>query len=123
MKGAIGSSVAHDSHNIVAVGSSDAELARVINAIIDAKGGIAVSDGRDTDILPLPIAGLMSGLEADELSARYKELDLKAKRLGCRFHAPFITLSFMTLPVIPSLKLTDMGLVDVDNFCFTEVLY
>lgn len=54
---------------------------------------------------------------------RYKELDLKAKRLGCRFHAPFITLSFMALPVIPSLKLTDMGLVDVDNFCFTEVLY
>lgn len=123
VKGAIGSSVAHDSHNIVAVGSSDADLVRVINAIIDAKGGIAVSDGRGTDILPLPIAGLMSGLEADELSARYKELDLKAKRLGCRFHAPFITLSFMALPVIPSLKLTDMGLVDVDNFCFTEVLY
>ena len=122
-KGAIGSSVAHDSHNIVAVGTSDAELVRVINAIIDAKGGIAVSDGRDTDILPLPIAGLMSGLEADELSARYKELDRKAKRLGCRLHVPFITLSFMALPVIPSLKLTDMGLVDVDNFRFTEVLF
>ena len=123
VKGAIGSSVAHDSHNIVAVGSSDADLVRVINAIIDAKGGIAVSDGRDTDILPLPIAGLMSDMEAGELSARYTKLDRKVKSLGCRFHAPFITLSFMVLPVIPSLKLTDMGLVDVDNFCFTEVLY
>ena len=121
-KGAIGSSVAHDSHNIVAVGTSDAELVRVINAIIEARGGIAVSDGRDTDILPLPIAGLMSDMEAGELSARYAELDRKVKSLGCRFHAPFITLSFMVLPVIPSLKLTDMGLVDVDNFRFTEVL-
>lgn len=100
-KGAIGSSVAHDSHNIVAVGSSDAELVKVINAIIDAKGGIAVSDGQDTDILPLPIAGLMSDMEADELSARYTKLDRKAKSLGCRFHAPFITLSFMALPVTP----------------------
>lgn len=121
-KGAIGSSVAHDSHNIVAVGTSDAELVRVINAIIDAKGGIAVSDGCAIDILPLPIAGLMSDMEAGELSTRYTKLDRKVKSLGCRFHAPFITLSFMVLPVIPSLKLTDMGLVDVDNFRFTEVL-
>lgn len=119
--GAIGSSVAHDSHNIVAVGGSDAELVEVINAIIDAKGGIAVSDGSGTAILPLPIAGIMSDREAGEISAKYRELDLKAKELGCRFHAPFITLSFMALPVIPSLKLTDMGMVDVDAFCFTEV--
>lgn len=119
--GALGSSVAHDSHNIVAVGCSDAELVKVINAIVDAKGGIAVSDGSGTAILPLPIAGIMSDREAGEISAKYRELDLKAKELGCRFHAPFITLSFMALPVIPSLKLTDMGLVDVDAFGFTEV--
>lgn len=120
-KGAIGSSVAHDSHNIVAIGCSDTELVKVINAIIDAKGGIAVSDGSDTDILPLPIAGIMSGKSAAEISAKYRDLDMKAKELGCRFHAPFITLSFMTLSVISSLKLTDKGLVDAEAFKFTEV--
>lgn len=120
--GAIASSVAHDSHNIVATGSSDAEIVRAINAIVDAKGGIAVSDSSGVDILPLPIAGIMSDRTAGEISARYRELDRKAKQLGCRFRAPFITLSFMALPVIPSLKLTDKGLVDVDAFGFTEVL-
>lgn len=114
--------MAHDSHNIVATGSSDAEIVRAINAIVDAKGGIAVSDSSGVDILPLPIAGIMSDRTAGEISAKYRELDGKAKELGCRFRAPFITLSFMALPVIPSLKLTDKGLVDVDAFGFTEVL-
>ena len=119
--GAIASSVAHDSHNIVAVGCSDGELAKAINAVAAAKGGIAVSDTSGVDILPLPIAGIMSDRDAAEVSAKYRELDRKAKGLGCPFHAPFITLSFMVLPVIPSLKITDKGLVDVDSFRFTEL--
>ena len=98
--GAIASSVSHDSHNIVAVGCSDGELVKAINAIAAAKGGIAVSDASGVDILPLPIAGIMSDRDAAEVSAKYRELDRKAKGLGCPFHAPFITLSFMALPVI-----------------------
>ena len=120
--GAIASSVAHDSHNIVAVGVDDIAIAKVINAIIRSEGGIAVYDETETHILPLPIAGLMSDKDISEVALQYQVLDGKAKELGSELKAPFMTLSFMALPVIPSLKITDKGLFDVDTFGFTTSL-
>lgn len=119
-KGAVAQSIAHDCHNIVAVGSDDKELVRVINRVIEMKGGIAVSDGVVVEDLPLPIGGLISPLCGHELAFRCELLDEVIKRAGCRFRSPFITLAFMCLPVIPQLKLTDKGLFDGDRFQFVE---
>jgi adenine deaminase len=111
-RGAIASSVAHDSHNVVAVGVDDESLASAIAAIGRAGGGLAVAEGASSDLLPLPVAGLMS-LEPFETVARaYIALDQKAKMLGSTLRAPFMTLSFMALLVIPELKLGDQGLFD-----------
>jgi adenine deaminase len=108
--GALASSVAHDSHNIVAVGADDASLCAAINLVIRARGGIcAVGRGRRA-VLPLPIAGLMSDQDGRVVARRYTALDAQAKRLGSRLDAPFMTLSFMALLVIPDLKLSDRGL-------------
>ena len=120
-RGAIASTVAHDSHNIVAVGASDAAMARAINALIEHKGGICVVDGDAISLLPLPIAGLMSNLPGEEVAARYAALNAAATALGCPMHAPFMTLSFMALLVIPSLKLGDRGLFDGEKFAFTHL--
>lgn len=109
--GAMAQSIAHDCHNIVAVGCSDEELVKVINRVIEMKGGIAVSDGVATEDLPLPIAGLISPLCGHELAFRCELLDEVVRRTGCKFHSPFITLAFMCLPVIPQLKLTDKRMV------------
>lgn len=117
-KGAIASSVAHDSHNIVAVGVDDLSLMYAINEVIRNEGGISVYDGHQATTLPLPIAGLMSDKDIIETAYWYELLDKKAKSLGSQLHAPFMTLSFMALPVIPSLKMTDLGLFDVDTFSF-----
>ena len=115
-RGAIASSVSHDSHNIVAVGASAAEVARAVNLVIGARGGLAaVGDGREL-LLPLPIAGLMSDRPGAEVAARYAELDRFAKELGSRLGAPFMTLAFMALLVIPALKLGPEGLFDVKAF-------
>jgi len=121
--GALASSVAHDSHNIVAVGTSDEALAEAVNAVIQAKGGIAAINGTgDTRVLPLPIAGLMSQSDGWQLAEEYSLLDgwVKAE-LGCVLRAPFMSLSFLALPVIPKLKITDLGLFDVDRFGFVGV--
>jgi len=121
--GALASSVAHDSHNIVAVGTSDEALAEAINAVIHAKGGIAATNGAgDTRVLPLPIAGLMSQRDGWQLAEEYSRLDgwVKAE-LGCVLRAPFMSLSFLALPVIPKLKMTDRGLFDVERFDFVGV--
>lgn len=118
--GAVAQSIAHDCHNIVAVGSDDNELVRVINRVIEMKGGVAVSDGTDLEDLPLPIAGIISPLCGHELAFRCTLLDEVIKRAGCQFHSPFITLAFMCLPVIPQLKLTDKGLFDSEKFQFVE---
>lgn len=117
-RGALASSVAHDSHNIVAVGDSPESLALAVNAVIEARGGISATDGvADTRVLPLPIAGLMSTLDGWELARRYSELDAWVKSdLGCPLRAPFMSLSFLALPVIPKLKMTDLGLFDVERF-------
>ena len=120
--GALASSVAHDSHNIVAVGTDDAALAAVINAIIDAKGGVGAYAGGETRVLPLPIAGLMSDLDGYELAHRYADLDAWAKTaIGCTVRAPFMLLSFLALPVIPALKMTDLGVFDVQRFGFVDL--
>ncbi|MBM2817296.1 MAG: ade [Ignavibacteria bacterium] len=119
--GAIASSVAHDSHNIIAVGTSDREICIAINAIIRTKGGMAIYSDSVQKILPLPIAGLMSNEDCATVGKKYSELTQAAKSLGCTLHAPFMTLSFMALPVIPHLKLTDKGLFDVGKFEFTSL--
>lgn len=115
-RGAIASSVGHDCHNILAVGVDDESIAAAVNAVIAAGGGLAVHDGSQTDVLPLPIAGLMSAAPCEIVAAHYESLDSIAKNLGCPLRAPFMTLSFMALLVIPSLKLSDRGLFDGDRF-------
>lgn len=120
-KGAIASCIAHDSHNIIAVGCSDEEICAAINALMQNKGGISVAFGTTCDVLPLPVAGLMSPDDGYVVAKRYAEIDQKAKGLGSTLHAPFMSLSFMALLVIPSLKLSDKGLFDADKFAFTQV--
>src|SRR6056297_2210103 len=118
--GAIASSVAHDSHNIIAVGSSDNHLVRVINDIMDAKGGIAVSDESGTDILPLPIGGIMTDKNGMETASAYKQLTKRAIEMGSDLASPFMTISFMALLVIPKIKMSDKGLFDAETFEFVE---
>jgi adenine deaminase len=120
-KGAIASSVAHDSHNIVAVGVSDEDIVEAVNSLIAVKGGLAVSADDKTSVLPLPVAGIMSNADAFEVVTQYSKLDELAKKYGSPFRAPFMTLSFMALLVIPKLKLSDLGLFDGSLFEFVEV--
>jgi adenine deaminase len=120
-RGAIASSVAHDSHNIVAVGTTDDEICKAVNAIIEAKGGMAVVDGNEITLLELPVAGLMSNLNGFDVAQKYLEIDKKAKSLGCTLAAPFMTLSFMSLLVIPKLKLSDKGLFDGERFKLVDI--
>lgn len=115
-KGALASSVAHDSHNIVAVGVDDVSICAVVNAVIEQKGGLAVANSSDIQVLPLPVAGLMSADDAYVVAEKYIALDAAAKALGTPLAAPFMTLSFMALLVIPHLKLSDKGLFDGDEF-------
>jgi len=114
--GAIASSVSHDSHNVVAVGAGDAEIARAVNLVVEARGGLSVTGPEGDAVLPLPIAGLMSDRPGADVAAAYSELDRRAKALGSPLAAPFMTLSFMALLVIPSLKVGPAGLFDVDAF-------
>jgi adenine deaminase len=120
-KGAIASSVAHDCHNIVAVGASDEELARAVNLLIRHQGGIAAVGGKTEMVLPLPVAGLMSDGFAEEVAEGYASLSHAAKELGSKLQAPFMTLSFLALLVIPALKLSDLGLFDGTKFAFVPV--
>lgn len=119
--GAVASSVAHDSHNIIAVGSNDEFICTAVNLLIENKGGISVVNAREEKRLPLPVAGLMSGKDGYEVAKEYRQLDKMAKDMGSKLRAPFMTLSFMALLVIPHLKLSDKGLFDGDEFTFTEV--
>jgi len=116
-KGALASSIAHDSHNIVVVGTSDREILFAVEQIVKMKGGIvAVADNQVLASLPLPIAGLMSDESVTKVTERMEDLSRASHRLECKLRDPFITLSFLALPVIPELKLTDKGLVDVTKF-------
>lgn len=115
-RGAIAGSVAHDSHNIVAIGTNDTDLCEAINTVIEHKGGIGLADGAHRRVLPLPVAGLMSDGDAWTVADAYATLDSEAKAMGSTLAAPYMTLSFMALLVIPHLKLSDLGLFDGDAF-------
>lgn len=119
-EGAIASSVAHDSHNIVAVGTNDDYLAQAVNEVIRAQGGISCVTGAGTQVLPLPVAGLMSTEDGYSVAAAYTAIDALAKKAGSTLEAPFMTLSFMALLVIPNLKLSDKGLFDGKAFKFVS---
>jgi adenine deaminase len=121
-KGAIGSSVAHDSHNLVVVGTNDQDIFKAVIAIQEMGGGlVAVSDGKVSASLPLPITGLMSEASLSQVNLQLKALNRAVKALGCKLPDPYMTLSFMSLPVIPELKITDKGLVDVNQFKFVPL--
>ncbi|MBM4308366.1 MAG: adenine deaminase [Deltaproteobacteria bacterium] len=121
-KGAIGSTVAHDSHNLVIVGTNDQDMLKVVETIKKMGGGLAVvSEGKVMADLPLPIAGLMAEVSVPEVHRSLEKLHRAAKSLGCQLSDPFITLSFLSLPVIPELKITDKGLVDVNQFKIVPV--
>ncbi|MCX8171748.1 MAG: adenine deaminase, partial [Candidatus Bathyarchaeota archaeon] len=114
--GAMASTVAHDSHNIIAVGVEDDDIYRAILRLREINGGfVIVDDGKVVAELPLPVAGLMANLEAEEISQRTEALEEAALNLGCRVKSPFIALSFLSLPVVPKLKITDHGLIDAEN--------
>ena len=119
--GALASSVAHDSHNIVVVGCTDEDMVAAVEEVVDMGGGQAVvAGGRVKSALALPIAGLMSPRPVEDVAAGVEDLNARAKDLGCVLEDPFMTMSFMALPVIPSLKITDRGLVDVEAFDFVS---
>ena len=118
-KGALASSVAHDSHNIVAVGVDDKSICEAVNQIIKSGGGVSAVSENDQKVLALPVAGLMNNLNGYDVAKAYTEIDFFSKKvLGSNLSAPFMTLSFMALLVIPSLKLSDKGLFDGDQFKF-----
>ncbi len=120
-EGAIASSVGHDSHNITVVGVDDASIAQAVNLVIEAKGGLsAVASGKEL-ILPLPVAGLMSNQDGYQVSKEYTAIDNLSKQMGATLQAPFMTLSFMALLVIPSIKLSDLGLFNGDKFEFMDL--
>jgi adenine deaminase len=120
-KGAIASSVAHDCHNIVVVGTSDEEICNAVNRIIENTGGICAVNGNEQKALALPVAGIMSDKNGWETGKLYQEIDAMAKELGSSLKAPFMTLSFMALLVIPDLKLSDKGLFSGNSFSFTDL--
>lgn len=119
--GAIASSIAHDSHNIIAVGTNDEDLLSAINALIEQKGGIALADKDLLEVLKLPIAGLMSDQDGYLVAKHYEDIDEKARSLGTHLASPFMTLSFLALLVIPTLKLSDKGLFDGESFQFVDL--
>ena len=120
-KGAIASSVAHDCHNIVVVCVSDKDICNAVNVIIENRGGVCAVTEQNKSILSLPIAGIMSDKSAEEIGRSYAALDKVAKDFGCTLKAPYMSLSFMALLVIPSLKLSDKGLFDGNSFQFTTL--
>ena len=120
-KGAIASSVAHDCHNIVVVGTSDEEICNAVNMIIKNTGGVCAVNGSESKMLPLPVAGIMSDKNGWETGKLYQEVDAMAKELGSNLKAPFMTLSFMALLVIPDLKLSDKGLFSGNSFSFVDL--
>ncbi|MCX6258395.1 MAG: adenine deaminase [Bacteroidia bacterium] len=120
--GAIAGSIAHDSHNVIAVGTNDEDIMNAMNMIIEANGGICFCAGNDREILPLEVAGLMTNQNANIVAEKYKHLENKARQNGASLKSPFMTLSFMALLVIPELKIGDKGLFDGIKFSLTNLL-
>ena len=120
-EGAMASTVAHDSHNIIATGVNDADIVAAINLLIEHKGGVSAVNNEFKGILPLPVAGLMSVEDGYTVAEKYELLDKKIKTWGCTLQAPYMTMSFLALLVIPDLKLSDKGLFDGTKFKFTSL--
>ena len=120
-KGAFASSVAHDSHNIISVGTNDNDIVKAVNKIVEMHGGLAVSKGNEIKQMKLDIAGIMSDQPVREVAEKYEILSDAVKSIGCQMMSPFMTLSFMALLVIPELKLSDRGLFDAKNFRFVPL--
>lgn len=120
-EGAIASCVAHDSHNIIAVGTNDVDIQKAINLIIKEKGGISLANGFEEEVLGLPVAGIMTTDDGEKVAERYEFLDKRSKELGAKLNAPYMTLSFCALLVIPQLKLSDKGLFDGGAFEFVSL--
>jgi adenine deaminase len=120
-EGALASSVAHDSHNIIVVGVSDESMASAANMIMEHGGGVSASSKASRSVVPLPVAGLMSASDGYQVAREYKAIDEMAKSMGSTLGSPFMTLSFMALLVIPALKLSDKGLFDGNRFRFTSL--
>jgi len=119
--GAMASTIAHDSHNIIAVGTNDTDIVNAINLLIENKGGISAVSGQEKHILPLPYGGLMTDADASFVAQKYEQIDNIVKSYGTSMKAPFMTLAFMALLVIPELKLSDKGLFDGTKFAFTNL--
>lgn len=120
--GAIASTVAHDSHNMIVIGTNDADMYAAAVALIKCKGGkVVVKDGEVISELPLPIAGLMSDRNFDYVVNKCEELNKTAHSIGCRIEDPFMTMGFLSLPVIPELKVTDKGVFDTNKFDFIDI--
>jgi adenine deaminase len=116
-RGALASTVAHDAHNIVVVGVDDGDMARAVQRLSELQGGVVVVESRGVRAeLPLPVAGLLADAPLAEVLTRSEGCHRAVEQLGCTIEAPFQTLSFLALSVIPKLKITDQGLVDVDRF-------
>ena len=120
-QGALASCVAHDSHNIIAVGVSDEDIVKAINLVVEQKGGVSLANGIEELILPLPVAGIMSEKNGYNVADAYEKIDLRSKELGVKLQAPYMTMSFCALLVIPELKLSDKGLFDGNKFEFTTL--
>ncbi|MEW6730492.1 MAG: adenine deaminase [Acidobacteriota bacterium] len=121
-RGALAASIGHDSHNVIALGADDESICRAVTQVVEMRGGIAAADGERVEAaVPLPIAGLMSDRPIAEVSAGVNELKAASHRLGCVLSDPFMTMSFLALPVIPQLKITDRGLVDVSRFALVDL--
>lgn len=121
--GAFAGSVSHDSHNIICIGTNDDDIVDAINTLVDSKGGLVVAKNNLIDFLPLPVAGLMSDEPAEKVAEKYQNLSKLVNSYGCTMSAPFMTLSFMALLVIPRLKLSDRGLFDVGRFGYTGLFF
>ena len=119
--GAMASTVAHDSHNIIAVGANDEELIKAVNLVIKSKGGISCCGNSKEKSLALPVGGIMTNANGIDAANAYEKLDKMVKELGSPLKAPYMTLSFMALLVIPELKLSDKGLFDGGKFEFTNL--
>ena len=119
--GAFASSVAHDSHNIIAVGADDVSICRAANRVVEMKGGLVVCDEHNCSDIPLEIGGIMSDVPCGTMADKYKKLTDIVQHMGCKLKSPFMTLSFMALLVIPELKLSDRGLFDGNKFEFVSL--
>ncbi|MBU1405549.1 MAG: adenine deaminase [Proteobacteria bacterium] len=119
--GAMASSIAHDSHNLIAIGSNDADLARAVHLLAESGGGICFVQGEEERLMALPVAGLMGLDSCEEMARNYSVIEQRVKQNGCILHTPFMTMAFLALPVIPALKITDLGLFDGKGFALTDL--